>query len=241
MAVTAAPPVPDRAERERPPIFELAALDMAGTTVQEGGAVYRAVAEAVEARLGRPVPDDVLHRWTGTSKDEAIAGLLTDLDGSAPAEVVAEVYAGFVERLTAAYAATPPTAIPGAAEAIGRLRAAGVKVVLQTGYSRDIAESILDALGWTVGETVDGLVANDDVPLSRPAPYLVFRAMELARVTDVGRVLVAGDTPNDLAAGRNAGAGFVVGVLTGAATAADLGGHRHTHLLPSVADLPSLL
>ncbi len=64
--------------------------------------------------------------------------------------------------------------------------------------------------------------------------------MERARVSEVGRVLVAGDTPNDLAAGRNAGAGFVVGVLTGAATAAELGGHRHTHLLRSVADLPSL-
>nr|WP_083977249.1 HAD family hydrolase [Herbidospora sakaeratensis] len=139
--------------------------------------------------------------------------------------------------MTAAYAATPPTAIPGAAEAIGELRAAGVKVVLQTGYSRDIAESILDALGWTVGQHVDGLVADDDVPLSRPAP---FRAVERARVSEVGRVLVAGDTPNDLAAGRNAGAGFVVGVLTGAATAAELGGHRHTHLLRSVADLPSL-
>ncbi|MEO3785148.1 phosphonatase-like hydrolase [Actinocorallia sp. B10E7] len=241
MTTTTDRPGPRTAPASRPPAFELAALDMAGTTVQEGGAVYRAVAQSVEARLGRPVPEAVLRRWTGTSKDEAIAGLLTELTGSAPAEAVEEVYADFAARLGAAYAASPPVPVPGAAEAIAGLRAAGVKVVLQTGYSRDIAESILDALGWTVGGTVDGLVSSDEVPVSRPAPYLVFRAMELARVTDVARVLTAGDTPNDLAAGRNAGAGFVAGVLTGAATAVELGRHRHTHLLDSVADLPSLL
>jgi phosphoglycolate phosphatase-like HAD superfamily hydrolase len=54
-------------------------------------------------------------------------------------------------------------------------------------------------------------------------------------------VLVAGDTPRDLEAGTNSGAAMVVGVLSGASDADELGAHRHTHLLPSVADLPGLL
>ncbi|MEU9025568.1 phosphonatase-like hydrolase [Actinomadura sp. NPDC048394] len=217
--------------------FELAALDMAGTTVHEGGAVYAALDQAVAAHLGRPVPADVLHRWTGTSKHEAVAGLLTELTGTAPPADVETVYADFTVRLTKAYAADPPRPVPGVPEAIAELRAAGVRVVLQTGYSRDIAEPILDALDWTV----DGLVTSDDVAASRPAPYMIFHAMELAGVTSVDRVLVAGDTPNDLAAGRNAGAAYVVAVTTGASTATDLGRHPHTHLLESAADLPALL
>ena len=44
-----------------------------------------------------------------------------------------------------------------------------------------------------------------------------------------------------LAAGMNAGAGFVVGVLTGSFDATALGRERHTHLLPGVASLPELL
>ncbi|GAA2638730.1 phosphonatase-like hydrolase [Actinomadura fulvescens] len=221
--------------------FDLAALDMAGTTVQEGGAVYAALERAVTARLARPVPAGVLHKWTGTDKREAAAGLLRELTGeSAPADVD-EVYADFTARLAKAYAATPPTPLPGVTEAIGALRAAGVKVVLQTGYSREVAESILEAMDWSVGGTIDGLVASDEVTVSRPAPYLIFRAMELAGVTSVDRVLVAGDTPNDLAAGHNAGARFVVAVLTGATSATDLGRHRHTHLLESAASLPELL
>ncbi|MGH3243042.1 MAG: phosphonatase-like hydrolase [Spirillospora sp.] len=222
------------------PPFELAALDMAGTTVQEGGAVYTALDEAVSAHVGRPVPARTLHRWTGTSKREAAAGLLTELTGTAPDADVDAVYSDFADRLAKAYAATPPTPIPGVTEAVAELRGAGVKVVLQTGYSREIAESILDAMGWTADGTVDGLVTSDEVAAGRPAPYLVFHAMELAGVTGVDRVLVAGDTPNDLAAGRNAGVRFVVGVLSGATPAAELGRHRHTHLLESAAQLPGL-
>ncbi|GAA2154536.1 phosphonatase-like hydrolase [Actinomadura napierensis] len=219
--------------------FELAALDMAGTTVEEGGAVYAALDQAVAAHIGRPVPADVLHRWTGTSKREATAGLLTELTGTAADTDT--VYTDFTRRLTKAYADVPPRPIPGVTEAIGELRAAGVKVVLQTGYSRDIAESILDAMHWTVPGTVDGLVTSDEVPASRPAPYLIFRAMELAGVTSVHRVLAAGDTPNDLAAAHNAGAAYAVAVTTGASTPTDLGRHPHTHLLKSAADLPTLL
>jgi hypothetical protein len=36
-------------------------------------------------------------------------------------------------------------------------------------------------------------------------------------------------------------AGAVVGVATGALSLADLGAERHTHLLPSAADLPALV
>ena len=76
---------------------------------------------------------------------------------------------------------------------------------------------------------------------SRPAPYLIFHAMEATGVTDVRRVLTAGDTPNDLAAGMNAGAGFVVGVTTGSFTRAQLEAEPHTHILDSVAAVPALL
>jgi phosphoglycolate phosphatase-like HAD superfamily hydrolase len=77
--------------------------------------------------------------------------------------------------------------------------------------------------------------------MSRPSPYLIFRAMELAGVQNVDAVLVGGDTPNDLRAGTNAGARYVVGVLTGAHDAAALRPEPHTHILESAAKIPELL
>lgn len=226
--------------------FDLVALDMAGTTVDERGLVYDVLDTTVADAAGRPVPAELLAQWKGTSKREAIAGLLSAMDDRPADEgTVDKVFDGFVDRLTAAYRETPPVPLPSVPEALAALRAAGVKVALQTGYSAEIAGAILDGMGWTVGETlqetVDALVTSDQVAASRPAPYLIFRCMEATGVLRTDRVLVAGDTPNDLGAGVNAGAAYVVGVLTGSFDATALGACRHTHLLPSVAELPSLL
>jgi phosphoglycolate phosphatase-like HAD superfamily hydrolase len=64
--------------------------------------------------------------------------------------------------------------------------------------------------------------------------------MERLDVQDVRRVMKIGDSPADLEEGFNAGCSEVIGVLSGAHTAATLGPCRHTRLLTSVADLPSL-
>jgi phosphonatase-like hydrolase len=221
--------------------YLLAALDMAGTTVDEGGLVYSALEAAVAEAVGGPVPAELVRQWKGTSKEEAIAGLLraTGSDDSRPR--VLKVYEVFAARLEEAYGTTPPAPVPGVPEVFRTLRRAGVKVALQTGYAAPVANSIMAGLGWTIGETVDALVTSDTVAASRPAPYLIFHAMEATGVTDVRLVLTAGDTPNDLGAGMNAGASFVVGVTTGSFTRAQLEAEPHTHVLDSVAALPALL
>ncbi|GAA5014405.1 phosphonatase-like hydrolase [Actinopolymorpha pittospori] len=225
--------------------FDLAALDMAGTTIDERGLVYQVLEATVADTVGAPVPADLLQRWKGTSKREAITGLLTGLGADADQPATDAVFAAFTERLLATYRENPPTPFPGAVEMLATLRAAAVKVALQTGYSAEIAGAILAGLDWAVGSgpssVVDAIVTSDQVPASRPAPYLVFRCMEATAVNDVRRVLVAGDTPNDLRAGHNAGAGLVVGVGTGSFTLDQLAAEPHTHLLASTADLPALL
>src|SRR5215469_7731280 len=122
-----------------------------------------------------------------------------------------------------------------------RCTAPGSRSRCRPATAQPLANSIMTSLGWTVGETLDALVTSDTVTASRPAPYLIFRAMEATGVRDVRRVPTAGDTPNDLGAGMNAGAGFVVGVTTGSFTRSQLEAEPHTHILDSVAELPALL
>lgn len=219
---------------------ELVVLDMAGTTIDEGLQVYRVLEETVIAHGGTPSAADIA-RWHGSAKHEALRALLTP-SGGAPLgdEALNPVVADFRTRLSAAYAAQPPRPLPGVPEALAELRAAGIKVALNTGFDRDIVDSLLAALGWEGEAVVDAVVCGSDVPTGRPAPFMIFTAMQRLGVTDVRRVLVAGDTPRDLEAGANSGAAYVVGVLSGAGDAVELGGHRHTHLLPSVAALPAL-
>ena len=70
---------------------------------------------------------------------------------------------------------------------------------------------------------------------------MIFTAMMRLGVIDVRTVIKVGDTPADLQEGRNAGCGAVVGVLSGASDATTLGKHYHTHLVPSVREIPSLM
>jgi len=221
--------------------YSLVALDMAGTTVDEGGLVYQVVADTIAGTLGRPVPENLVAQWKGTSKSEAIEGILRGLGEDASPARVEEIHAVFEERLIHTYRENPPAPMPGVEAMFAQLRGAGVKVALQTGYSAEIAGAILEGLGWKIGETVDALVTSDQVAASRPAPYLVFHAMEATGVQDVRRVLVAGDTPNDLGTGMNAGARFAVGVTTGSFTREQLEAEPHTHVLDGVAEILGLL
>jgi phosphonatase-like hydrolase len=220
---------------------ELVVLDMAGTTIDDGQQVYRVLGETARAHGASPSEAEIA-RWHGASKHEALRELLTPRFGIPPSDAELQtVVADFQSRLSAAYADQPPRPLPGVPEALAALRDRGVKVALTTGFDRVILESLISALGWEGDAVADTVVCGSDVPAGRPAPYMIFRAMERLGVTDVARVLVAGDTPRDLEAGTNSGAAMVVGVLSGASDAVELGAHRHTHLLPSVADLSGLL
>lgn len=215
---------------------ELVVCDMAGTTVQEHGAVYAALEAAVTAAGGDVTREDVA-RWMGADKREAIRNLLGN---GASGDEVAAVHADFRSRLDDAYAARPPQPFPGVPELFASLRERGVLVALTTGFDRSITGPLLASLGWDEG-TVDAVVCADEVAAGRPAPYMIFRAMERCGVQRAGSVAVAGDTVLDLRAGTNAGAAVVAGVLTGEVDAAVLGAERHTHLLASVVDLPAAL
>ena len=220
--------------------IELAVLDIAGTTVQEHGLVYEALLDAVRDGGAQAAPADIAP-WMGADKREAVRALLTKHGSERPSEEdVERVHDDFRMRLGDAYARRPPAPYPGVPEALERLRGAGVRIALSTGFDRAVADPLLDSIGWP-GDLIDTVVCADEVGQGRPAPYMIFRAMETAGVRDVARVLVAGDTVLDLQAGTNAGAGLVVGVLTGGVSPSVLGAVRHTHLLPGVAQLPSLL
>ena len=214
---------------------QLVIFDMAGTTVKDAGQVPAAFTAALSAH-GIAVTPEQLAQVRGASKREAIRTFVPD--GSDHARIAFAAYADFRTRLAELYAAGVEP-IAGADAVFRSLRARGVRVALTTGFDRDITALLLDALGWARGE-VDAVVCGDDVKAGRPAPFLIFHAMEATGVVDIRRVAAVGDTVLDLAAGSNAGVAWNVGVLTGAHDRAALEGAPHTHILASVAELPAL-
>lgn len=220
----------------------LVTFDVAGTTVDEGGRVYevlRAVTEAAGARYD----DETFARHTGTEKRRAVGELLR-LGGAACDDATADrVHREFVTGLADAYAQRPPTPVAGAEETFDRLRRAGMRVALTTGFDRQTLDRILRGLGWTEGGrgTVDLTVCATEVAHGRPAPDMILRARDLLGRGAPEPVWAVGDTPADMAAGRAAGAA-TVGVRTGHGDDATLREHGADVVVDSVARIdPDLL
>lgn len=219
-------------------MIDLVAFDIAGTTVDDGGAVYDALRQCVE-ELGATVAAADLQHWMGTDKVTAITRLARLGGVEADENAVLAAFERFREILRETYAARPPQPIDGVVATFTELRARGIKVALTTGFDRAVVEPLLASLGWDEA-LLDAVVTTDDVPAGRPAPYMIFRAMERCGVEDVSRVVAIGDTAVDVQAGRHAGA-VAIGVLTGQTGRALLAAAEPDHLLSSVADLPGLL
>ena len=131
--------------------------------------------------------------------------------------------------------------VKGASQVFERLKRSGVRVALDTGFSRSIARVILDRLSWAQTELIDATICSDEVPRGRPHPDMIFQLMDQLGVTDARAVVKVGDTPVDLEQGRRAGCGLVIGVLGGTHTREQLELYPHSHLIDTIALLPGLL
>jgi phosphonatase-like hydrolase len=194
--------------------IELVVLDMAGTTVTDDGVVEQAFQRAAERtgvadRLPWLEALDYVRETMGQSKID----VFTHLAGGdvAAAERATAAFEDAYAELILEGAAAP---IPGAEELLRELRAAGVGVALTTGFAPVTRDAILDALGWR--DLVGIALSPADAGRGRPAPDLVLTAALRARVSAMSAVAVVGDTASDVLSGLRAGAGLVVGVLSGA-------------------------
>jgi phosphonatase-like hydrolase len=193
---------------------KLIVSDMAGTTIEDNGAI----AEAFRLVFG-DISDEQLSAIRGRSKREAVMAL----------SVSVNAYRELQAAIREIWSRKGVRALPGAKEFLERHR-----VALTTGFDRDTAAFLIEALGWQKLAPI--VITADDVALGRPAPYMIFRAMEAAAVISVADVAAIGDTTADLEAGANAGVRWNVGVLTGAHTRMQLEAAPHTDIIHSIAD-----
>lgn len=218
--------------------IRLCVFDMAGTTVDEQNVVYKTVQSVIQAQGYDVALDAVLEHGAGKEKYAAIADILRYCTRCTNVGATAEkAFAAFKPALAAAYQALDVQPVAGVPDVFATLRAQGIQVVLNTGYDRVTATTLLNRLGWQVGKQIDGLVTADDVKAGRPAPDMIFAAMQMTGVQQVRQVLKAGDSVIDIEEGKNAGCGVTVGVLTGAQTKQRLHSAEPEAVLTSLAEL----
>jgi phosphoglycolate phosphatase len=169
----------------------------AGVAADTGVAIDPA---GVRSRLGIKLQDELAHWFPPGEIDEAV-------------RIYRAHYLTLLRPMT--------RLLPGAAQAVEAVRAAGARVVVITAKSELPARLSLES----VGLAPDALIADAHGP------------EKAAVLKEMGAGVYVGDTPADMAAAAAAGA-HAVGVATGTFAAAELRAAGAADVLPSLTEFP---
>ncbi len=221
--------------------IELAVFDMAGTVVNEQNVVYKTLRKAINENRYNTSLEFVLEHGAGKEKHQAIKDIIKAADHTLDEDLALSIFKSFKKLLEMAYKDLDVKSYPGVEELLIKLRESGMKVALNTGYDRKIAEFLLKKMNWQSGTQYDLLSTSDDVIRGRPYPDMILLAMENLNITDPALVLKAGDSIIDIEEGKNANCGLTVGVTTGAHSYEQLASANPNYVLHSLIELRDLI
>jgi phosphonatase-like hydrolase len=224
--------------------IKLVVFDIAGTTVKDDHEVSKAFQAALK-KYNYHVELDKINPLMGYEKNLAIRQMLqlheTDSD-KITTELVGNIHKEFVLQMIHFYKYEPGIdPLPNVEETFATLRSNGVQVGINTGFSRDIADTIVTRLQWHEKGLIDHVVGSDEVELGRPHPYMIQKMMQDGGITDPLQVAKVGDTEVDVREGQNAGCKYVIGVTTGIFTRAELETYNPTHIIDDIAQVIEII
>lgn len=190
--------------------------------------VFVESAEALAAGIGKPEMADVWLRSTG--RDAATGRVLPDtLLASGTTDVVAAHWKALSPELPALTELVPwldafwerrvlelLAPVGDLAPLFDGLIGQGLRLGLATNDTEQAAHATLRRLG--VADRLHFVAGYDSGHGAKPGPGMILAFCEAMHL-DPAEVAMVGDSPADLAAGRAAGCGRVIGVLTGTSPA----------------------
>jgi len=221
--------------------IRLVVFDMAGTTVADTGDVIVFFQKAF-AKNGITVSSADLQPVRGLKKLSAVRFVLENLNIKSDTVFIEKIHRDFISEITGYYRSSPGVAAaPGAEEIFLWLKNKGIRVTLNTGFPRQVADLIIDRFQWIQNGFADEYISSDEVEEGRPYPYMIRKLMKNAGLDDPREVVKIGDTPADIQEGRNAGCGLVIAVTTGASSRSILEKSAPDYVVDHLTELKTLI
>lgn len=222
----------------------LVVFDIAGTTVSDSGNINQSFREAF-ASEGLHVNEHDVNTVMGYRKMEAISIIVDKYSPGAiqkDHDLVNRMHTRFNRDMVLFYQKdTSLKPLPFAEETFALLQQEGIKVALNTGFTREITDAILERLGWKNNPLINTVVCSDEVPEGRPSAYMIRSIMKELGIADISTVVKIGDTEVDILEGQRAGCGLVVAVTTGAYSREQLASYQPDFIIDSLKELPALI
>ncbi|HEY2583238.1 MAG TPA: HAD hydrolase-like protein, partial [Mucilaginibacter sp.] len=176
---------------------KLVVFDIAGTTVKDDQDVSKAFQAALR-KSHYEVPIELIDPLMGYEKTLAIKQILRlheHNDAKITPDLVSKIHTEFVKQMIDYYREAPGVKpLPHVEETFAALHSQGVQVGINTGFSRDIADTIVARLRWKEKGLIDYVVGSDEVELGRPYPYMIQKMMLEGGIEKPKSVVKVGDT-----------------------------------------------
>ena len=234
--------------------IKMVVFDLAGTTVQDdaavSGSLYKAAVEfglkTTHEEILKSIGTNKIHLYQYLiAKNKGIHISFKDFEGEkdpATYEEALKVFKRYTEIMIEYYRNNLKP-MPGAEDTFQWCHDNDIWVATDTGFHGDVNKAIMQGLGWLDRKLVDIAVCVEDIPnhIGRPAPFMIFHAMQTLDVQSVRSVIKIGDMPADMLEGYNAGCAGIIGVGSGPLPNEEWGKYFHTHFIPSVKELPEVI
>ncbi|RXK46793.1 HAD family hydrolase [Aquirufa rosea] len=231
--------------------IELVVLDMAGTTIIDEHEVEHCFKLAAK-KNGLKASDARILSMQGYAKLQVFQTLWEEHLGENHPNILPKAddsYQDFKEILENHYQHHDVRPTEGCLQLFEYLHHQGIYIALTTGFYRKVANIILAKIGW--GQSLDHNYMNihnnagihlsicpDEVRgVGRPSPDMIEFAMSRLGISDKSKVINVGDTPVDLAFGKNAGIRLALAVCNGTHTYEQLAPFPNDGLLNNIAEL----
>ena len=223
--------------------IKLLVFDLAGTTVDDSVEGVPLVVVAMKETFGKhgyDIDAEIVNKYRGMEKREAIQCILNDLhkqsntSSNSDVEVIFRDFKYFLNK----HLSSIRNEIPGTADVFRKLKSAGMKIAVGSGFPHSVVEAIVSTLDWT--ELVDYLSSAEKAGHGRPHPAMILSAMKFFGITDPRSVAKVGDTKIDVQEGKNAGC-WTVSVLTGTQSRDFIKESNPDFILNSIVELPDIL
>jgi phosphonatase-like hydrolase len=225
--------------------IQLVVFDIAGTTVRDKGNVADSFIMAFR-HFGFEMPREDVKKVMGFRKIDAIRRLLDKFYPgtveSSP-DLVDDIHRRFIDNMIAFYENDEELEpLPYAEAVFSALKQHGIKIALNTGFTRAVTDTLLQRLHWDNGyDLIDKSICSDEVEHGRPSPDMINTLIGQLGISSSSAVLKVGDTEVDVEEGRNAGCGIVVGITTGAYTREQLKPSHPDHIIDGLQELMSII
>jgi phosphonoacetaldehyde hydrolase len=196
-----------------------AIVDYAGTVVDHGSLAPVKAFQAAFRKFDIDLSLDVIRISMGKGKRQHLEDMLQHPDvaqdwiskhGKAPDAYTIDTLYKYSEEGIFEVIGDNSKLIPGALDAVGQLRAMGLKIGADTGYTEDMMAMIRPLLK-AQGYEPDANMNPSHVRAGRPAPWMLYKLLEQLDAYPIASVVKIGDTVADVEEGLNAGC-WTIGV-----------------------------